>query len=63
MIRAHINENHSNWDLLLPYVTMAYRAAEHETIGNMLMFGHNTRTPLDLIYQMPPNVKPYPINT
>ena len=48
MIRAHINENHSNWDLLLPYVTMAYRVTEHETTGtspNMLMFGHNTRTP------------------
>ena len=66
MIQAHINENHSNWDLLLPYVTMAYRATEHETTGtspNMLMFGHNTRTPIDFIYQMPPNVKPVPINT
>ena len=66
MIRAYINENHTNWDLLLPYVTMAYRATEHETTGtspNVLMFGHNTRSPLDLIYQMPPNVKPVPVNT
>ena len=60
MIRAYINENHSIWDLLLPYVTMVYRAIEHETTGtspNMLMFAHNTRTPLDLIHQIPPNVK------
>ena len=28
----------------------------------MLMFGHNTRTPLDLIDQMPPNVKHVPSN-
>ena len=65
MLRAYINENHSNWDLLLPYVTMAYRATEHESTGtspNMIMLGHNTRTPLDLIYQMPPNVKPAPAN-
>ncbi|MCG8048998.1 MAG: DDE-type integrase/transposase/recombinase [Candidatus Thiodiazotropha endolucinida] len=66
MLRAYIDENHSNWDLLLPYVTMAYRATEHESTGaspNMLMFGHNTRTPLDLIFQMPPNIKQSPINT
>ena len=39
---------------------MAYRAADHESTGlspNMLMFGRNTKTPLDLIYEMPPNVK------
>ena len=45
---------------------MAYRATEYETIGtspNMPMFGHNTRTPLDPIYQMPPNVKSVSINT
>ena len=66
MIRAYINENHSNWDLLLPYVTMAYPATKHETTGaspKLLMFGHNTRTPLDPIYQMPPNLKPVPVNT
>ena len=65
MLRAYINDNHSNWDLLLPYVTMAYRATDHESTGtspNMLMFGRNTRTPLDLIYQMPPNVKCVPAN-
>ena len=50
MLRAYIDENHENWDGLLPYVTMAYRATCHESTGtspNMSMFGHDTRTPLD----------------
>ena len=45
---------------------MAYRATDHESTGlspNLLLFGHNTRTPLDLIYQLPPNVKREPSNT
>ena len=60
MLRAYINENHSDWDQLLQYVMMAYRATEHESTGtspSMSMFGHNIRTPLDLIYQMSLNVK------
>ena len=66
MLRAYINDNHSNWDLLLPYVMMAYRSTAHESTGlspNMLLFGHNTRTPLDLIYKLPPNVKHEPPNS
>ena len=66
MLRAFINDNHSNWDLLLPYVMMAYRATAHkstELSPNILLFGHNTRTPLDLIYKMPPNVKCEPPNS
>ena len=65
MLRAYIDDNHSNWDLLLPYIMMAYRAADHESTGlspNMLMFGRNTKTPLDVIYEMPPNVKHEPTN-
>ena len=33
MLRAYIDENHENWDKLLPYVTMAYRATCHESTG------------------------------
>ena len=65
MLHAYIDDNHSNWDLLLPYIMMAYRAADHESTGlspNMLMFGRNTKTPLDVIYEMPPNVKHEPTN-
>ena len=66
MLRAYIDENHENWNGLLPYVTMAYRATCYESTSissNMSMFGHDTRTPLDLVYQMPPNVKTAPSNT
>ena len=44
---------------------MAFRAADHESIGlspNMRMSGRNTKTPLDVIYKMPPNVKHEPAN-
>ena len=33
MISMFVDENHSDWDELLPYMTMAYRATEDETTG------------------------------
>jgi hypothetical protein len=33
MLTGYVNEYHSNWDVLLPYVMMAYRSAEHKTTG------------------------------
>ncbi|XP_052103673.1 uncharacterized protein LOC127737181 [Mytilus californianus] len=39
---------------------MAYRASEHETTGqtpNRLMFGRESTTPLDILYEMPPSIK------
>jgi transposase InsO family protein len=33
MVSSYVNEHHTNWDILLPYVMMAYRPAEHETTG------------------------------
>ena len=65
MVSAFVNENHRNWDKLLPYVMMAYRASEHKTTGmtpNKLMLGRETTTPLDIIYDMPPVMKTIPIN-
>ena len=61
MLRAYIDENHENWDGLLPYVTMAYRDTSHESTGTSPNI--DTRTPLDLVYQMPHNVKTAPSNT
>ena len=46
ILLAYIDDNHSNWDLLLSYIIMAYRATDHETTGfspNMLMFSRNTK--------------------
>jgi hypothetical protein len=34
MLSAFVNEHQNDWDEYLPYISMAYRAAEHETKGN-----------------------------
>ena len=63
MLSAFVDENHRDWDQQLPYVMMAYRSAEHETTGmtpNMMMFGRETSTPLDIVYDMPSPIKPVP---
>lgn len=63
MISMFVDDNHSNWDEQIPYVMMAYRATEQETTGmspNMLMLGRETSTPLDIMFEMPPVIKPVP---
>ena len=63
MLSSYVNEHHTNWDILLPYVMMAYRSAEHETTGctpNRLMLGREVMTPLDLIYEPPVAAKLVP---
>ena len=65
MLSAVLNDNHTDWDDRLPYVMRAYRSAEHETTGltpNMLMLGREATTPLDIAYEMPPAIKPVPMN-
>lgn len=66
MLRAFVNERHTDWDRHLPYVMMAYRSTEHETTShspNFMMLGRETSTPLDLQYSMPRNLKALPQNT
>jgi hypothetical protein len=44
---------------------MAYRSTVHETIGfsqNIFMFGREATTPLDLMYEMLPEIKSIPAN-
>jgi hypothetical protein len=44
---------------------MAYRSPEHETTGyihNRLMLSRKVTTPLDLIYELPQQVKSIPQN-
>jgi len=65
MLSAYVQENQKDWDKHLPFVMMAYRAAEHETTGmspNMLMLGRETATPLDIAYEMPSCIKSVPSN-
>ena len=65
MLSAYVDSNQKDWDDQLPYVMMAYRSADHETTGmspNMLMFGREVSTPLDLMFEMPSLIKPIPNN-
>lgn len=65
MPSAYVNDHHSNWDTLIPYVMMAYRSSIHETTGctpNRLMLGREVSTPVDLMYQVPASIKRVPQN-
>ncbi|CAG2194672.1 Transposon Ty3-G Gag-Pol polyprotein,Transposon Ty3-I Gag-Pol polyprotein,Leucine-rich repeat-containing protein 43 [Mytilus edulis] len=65
MLTAYVDEHHSNWDCLLPYVMMAYRSAQHETTGctpNRMMLGREVATPVDLMYDVPDYLKKIPQN-
>ena len=65
MLRAYVNEHHTDWDEHLPYVLMAYRSTEQETTGcspNYLMLGREVATPLDIMFEMPGSVKVIPPN-
>ena len=61
MLKAFVNENRDDWDDLLPYLCMAYRATTHESTGcspNLMMFGHEINMPLDIIVGTPEKGKP-----
>lgn len=65
MLSAYVNDHHSDWDRFLPYVMMAYRSSVHETTGftpNLMMLGREVTTPLDIMYEMPTEVKYIPSN-
>ena len=65
MLSTFVNDNHSNWDTMLPYVLMAYRSNDHETTGmspNILMLGRETTIPFDILNEMPVSLKSYDIN-
>ena len=65
MLKSYINNHQSDWDEHLPFLTMAYRSAEHETTGfspNYLMLGREVSTPLDIMYEMPSSIRSIPEN-
>lgn len=48
MLCHFVNNNQSNWDEILSYVTMAYNSQIHETTGYSpfeLLYGRKMRTP------------------
>jgi hypothetical protein len=59
MLSAFVNEHQNDWDEHLSYISMAYRAAEHETTGNTpnyMMLGREVTSPLDIQYCMPRSI-------
>ena len=61
LIGRVIEEHHSDWDSLLPYVMAAYRASRHEGTKftpNYLVLGREVRAPVDLVYDAPETPAP-----
>ena len=53
MLRSTVQSNPQNWDEMLPFVLVAYRATIHESTKcspNLLFFSAENRLPLDMIY-------------
>ncbi|KAF7648018.1 hypothetical protein LDENG_00163380 [Lucifuga dentata] len=49
---------HWDWDLMIPYAVMAYRATKHSATGftpHFMMFGREVSEPVDLIAGLPPD--------
>lgn len=49
---------HWNWDFMIPYAVMAYRATKHSATGftpNFMMFGREVSEPVDLVAGLPPD--------
>ena len=62
LLRAFVNDEHSDWDERLPYVLMAYRSSVNETTGytpNMMMLGRDVTVPLDIQFANPQNAKEF----
>src|SRR6218665_861759 len=58
MLGKVINAYQRDWEKWLPLVLAAYRSSRHEATGfspNLLMFGRETRAPVDLVYGRPPD--------
>jgi hypothetical protein len=61
MIGRMIEENHKEWDSLLPYVMAAYRSSRHEATQytpNFMMLAREVRAPVDLVYGSPESTLP-----
>jgi len=56
MLGKVVSAHQHDWDDFLPYVLSAYRSSPHEVTGftpNLLVFGRETRAPLDLVFGCP----------
>jgi len=61
MMGRVVSSSQHDWDLALPYVMAAYRATLHQSTGytpNYLMFAHENKAPVDLMFGLP--IEPTP---
>ena len=57
MLSAFVSKHQKDWDVYLPFLTMAYRSSQHESTGyspNRLMLGREISLPVDLLFGPPP---------
>ena len=62
-LTKYVHQNPNKWDLWLPLVLMAYRTAEHASIGRTpfeLVFGRKARLPADVEFGTP-TAPPVPV--
>ncbi|KAM6975889.1 retrovirus-related Pol polyprotein from transposon 412 [Tautogolabrus adspersus] len=53
---------HWDWDIMIPYAVMAYRATKHSSTGltpNMMLYGREITEPVDLVVGLPPEKESY----
>ena len=51
-LAIYINNTHSNWDDILPYITFAYNSSVQESTGRTpfyLLYGREARLPVDVV--------------
>ena len=56
MLLMYVKENHSDWDIHLPKVMLAYRSSVHETTKfapYYILFGRDIRLPIDVAFNLP----------
>lgn len=55
---------HWDWDLMIPYAVMVYRATKHSPIiltANMILFGREITEPIYLVVGLPPDSDHLPV--
>ena len=55
---ATTTKEQTEWDMCLPYITMAYRATPQASTGmtpNLLMYSRETTVPMDVMIGLPPD--------
>ena len=58
ILAATAERCHWDWDLMIPYAVMTYRATRHSATGftpNFLLFGREVSEPVDLVAGLPPD--------